>query len=77
MIYYKNKEGKIIGKKSPSEEQIKIYKKEGFVECDENGNTKSKPKSKVSKAKKKWKDLIIGVNPARINLKKLLLQIWL
>jgi hypothetical protein len=53
MIYYKNKEGKIIGKKSPSEEQIKIYKKEGFVECDENGNTKSKPKSKVSKAKKK------------------------
>ena len=47
------KEGKIIGKKSPSEEQIKIYKKEGFVECDENGNTKSKPKSKVSKAKKK------------------------
>ena len=53
MIYYKNKEGKIIGKKSPSEEQIKIYKKEGFVECDENGNTKSKPKSKISKAKKK------------------------
>ena len=53
MIYYKNKEGKIIGKKSPSDEQIKIYKKEGFVECDENGNTKSKPKSKVSKAKKK------------------------
>lgn len=53
MIYYKNKEGKIIGKKSPSEEQIKIYKKEGFVECDENGNAKSKPKSKVSKAKKK------------------------
>ena len=53
MIYYKNKEEKIIGKKSPSEEQIKIYKKEGFVECDENGNTKSKPKSKVSKAKKK------------------------
>ena len=53
MIYYKNKEGKIIGKKSPSEEQIKIYKKEGFVECDENGTTKSKPKSKASKAKKK------------------------
>lgn len=53
MIYYKNKEGKIIGKKSPSEEQIKIYKKEGFVECDENGNTKSKPKSTASKAKKK------------------------
>ena len=49
MIYYKNKEGKIIGKKSPSEEQIKIYKKEGFVECDENGNSKSK----ASKTKKK------------------------
>jgi len=49
MIYYKNKEGKIIGKKTPSDEQIKIYKKEGLVECDENGNSKSK----ASKTKKK------------------------
>ena len=49
MIYYKNKEEKIIGKKSPSEEQIKFYKKEGYVECDENGKVANKP----SKAKKK------------------------
>jgi len=46
MIYFKNKKGEMIGKKSPSDEQKKLYKKAGFIECDENGKAKRKPKKK-------------------------------
>tara|TARA_R110000824_G_scaffold117904_1_gene269991 strand:- start:807 stop:998 length:192 start_codon:yes stop_codon:yes gene_type:complete len=49
MIYFKSKEGNILGKKSPSKEQVEFYKKEGYVECDENG----KVATKAPKAKKK------------------------
>lgn len=51
MIYLKDKEGNVIGKKFPSQEQMKAYKENGFVECDENGNSKSKPKAKKTKKK--------------------------
>ena len=49
MIYLKNKDGKVIGKKSPSKEQLEYYKKEGFVKCDEDGKELKPAKKKVKK----------------------------
>lgn len=49
MRYFKNKEGKMIGKKSPSDEQIKAYKKEGFKECNEDGSSTKKASKKAKK----------------------------
>jgi hypothetical protein len=46
MIYIKRKDGSVFGKANPSEDQIKAYKKDGYVLCDENGNEKKKKKAK-------------------------------
>jgi hypothetical protein len=46
MIYLIDKAGNMIGKKSPTSEQLKDYKKMGFKECDENGKSKKAQKKK-------------------------------
>tara|TARA_R110000744_G_C19363620_1_gene561657 strand:+ start:2225 stop:2374 length:150 start_codon:yes stop_codon:yes gene_type:complete len=49
MIYFTDKDGNTIGKKSPTSAQKKDYKDRGFQECNENG----KPITKAKKLKKK------------------------
>ncbi len=46
MKYFKRKDGSVFGKINPSKEQLGTFKKNGYVACDENGKTKSKPKKK-------------------------------
>lgn len=49
MIYFKRKDGSIFGKKAPSEQQLKDFKKNGYKECNEDGS----PIKKASKKAKK------------------------
>lgn len=46
MIYFKDKDGNVIGKNAPTKEQEKAYKKMGFKECDESGSVAKKKKKK-------------------------------
>ena len=47
MKWLKRKDGSVFGKDNPNKEQMDNYKKNGCVECDENGKTKSKPKKRA------------------------------
>lgn len=55
MIYFTNKDGNIIGKKSPTDEQKKAYKKSGYKECNQDGSPMKKKRKKASKSKAKKK----------------------
>ncbi len=46
MIYFTDKDGNVIGKSSPTSEQVKKYLKDGFKECDVDGKVKKKAKKK-------------------------------
>ena len=48
MKWFKRKDGSVFGKETPSEDQMKEYKKAGHKECDESGGAVKKAK----KAKK-------------------------
>ena len=37
MKYLKRLDGTVFGKDNPSKEQMKSYKKDGYVVCDEDG----------------------------------------
>ena len=55
MRWFKRKDGSVFGKASVTADQVKAYKKDGCVECDEKGKavnkrSKSKPKHEVHRA---------------------------